>query len=122
MDTLGNMIDNLKALKEEKKEIEEQLRQKVGEILAAEEELMDAMDAQGVKKSTGECATASISTTTVPNVENWDAFYEYIHENRFYHLLERRPSAVACRELFETKGFIPGVIPFNKRRLNVRAA
>lgn len=121
MSTVGAKIDALHALREEKRKIESKLSEKVSEIAALEEELMDQMDVQNITKSTGSKATVSISVSVKPAVEDWDAFYAYIHRHKYYHLLERRPSVTGCRELFDTKGVIPGVTPFTQRKLNVRS-
>jgi hypothetical protein len=63
----------------------------------------------------------SITESVRPSVENWDDFYRFIHRHKYYHLLDRRPSVTGCRELFETKGNIPGVVPFTKRKINLRS-
>ena len=121
MSTVGAKIDALHALREDKRQLEELLKAKVQEIDLAENDLIEQMDAQNITKSTGLKATVSITTTTKPSVEDWDAFYAYIHKNKYYHLLERRPSVTGCRELFDTKGVIPGVVPFTQRKLNIRS-
>lgn len=121
MSTVGAKIDSLHALREEKRQLEELLKAKAQEIDLMENELIDLMDAQNITKSTGLKATVSITTSTKPSVEDWDAFYAFIHKHRYYHLLERRPSVTGCRELFDTKGQIPGVVPFSQRKLNIRS-
>lgn len=121
MSTVGVKIDALHALREEKRQLEETVKAKVQEIDLLENELIDQMDAQGIVKSTGSKATVSISTSVKPSVEDWDAFYAFINKNKYFHLLERRPSVTGCRELFDTKGKIPGVVPFTQRKLNVRS-
>lgn len=121
MSTVGAKIDTLHALREEKRLLEEQVKAKAQEIDLAENELIEQMDQQNITKSTGSKATVSISTSVKPSVEDWDAFYAYIHKNKYYHLLERRPSVTGCRELFDTKGKIPGVVPFTQRKLNIRS-
>ena len=113
--TLGHKIDALQRLKFRKRQITEQLETLQKEIDLAESGLLAAMEMQDVKKSTGHLATASIVESLVPQVQDWDAFYEYIYRNKYGHLLDRRPSVSGCRELFETKGVIPGVVPFTKR-------
>jgi hypothetical protein len=120
MATIGWMIDQLQAIREEKRHTEAQLKEIEERYAALQETLISAMHAEGVSKSTGHRATASISTSIKPSVEDWDVFYEFIHRNKYYHLLERRPAVLACRELFETKGAIPGVVPFTKETLNLR--
>ena len=121
MSTVGAKIDALHALREEKRQLEELLKAKVQEIDLAENDLIEQMDQQNITKSTGSKATVSISTSVKPSVEDWDAFYAYIHKNKYYHLLERRPSVTGCRELFDHKGAIPGVVPFTQRKLNIRS-
>ena len=121
MNTVGAKIDALHALREEKRQLEELLKAKAQEIDLAENDLIEQMDQQNITKSTGSKATVSISTSVKPSVEDWDAFYAYIHKNKYYHLLERRPSVTGCRELFDHKGAIPGVVPFTQRKLNIRS-
>ena len=121
MSTVGAKIDALHALREGKRQLEELLKAKAQEIDLMENELIELMDQQNISKSTGTKATVSITTSTKPSVEDWDAFYAYIHKNKYYHLLERRPSVTGCRELFDTKGKIPGVVPFTQRKLNIRS-
>lgn len=121
MSTVGAKIDALHALREEKRQLEELLKAKAQEIDLAENDLIEQMDQQNITKSTGSKATVSISTSVKPSVEDWGAFYAYIHKNKYYHLLERRPSVTGCRELFDHKGAIPGVVPFTQRKLNIRS-
>lgn len=121
MSTVGAKIDALHALREDKRQLEELLKAKAQEIDLMENELIELMDQQNISKSTGTKATVSITTSTKPSVEDWDAFYAYIHKNKYYHLLERRPSVTGCRELFDHKGAIPGVVPFTQRKLNIRS-
>jgi hypothetical protein len=121
MNTIGAKIDALHALREEKRQLEELLKAKAQEIDIAENELIELMDKQNITKSTGSKATVSISTSVRPSVEDWDAFYAFIHRHKYYHLLERRPSVTGCRELFDHKGAIPGVVPFTQRKLNIRS-
>ena len=121
MSTIGVKIDQLHALREQKRAFEEQIKQLSGQMDELENQLIDQMDKEGVTKSTGNAATVSISTSVKPSVDDWDAFYAYIHRYKYYHLLERRPSVTGCRELLETKGKIPGVVPFTQRKLNIRS-
>ena len=121
MSTIGVKIDRLHALREQKRALEEQIKQLSEQMNELENQLIDQMDKEGVTKASGRAATVSITTSVKPSVEDWDAFYAYIHRHKYYHLLERRPSVTGCRELLETKGKIPGVIPFTQRKLNIRS-
>lgn len=121
MSTIGAKIDQLHALREQKRALEGQIRQLTEQMNVLENDLIDQMDKEGVTKLTGNTATVSVTTSVKPSVEDWDVFYAYIHRFKYYHLLERRPSVAGCRELFETKGKIPGVVPFIQRKLSIRS-
>lgn len=118
--TLAQLGDKMHEVREEKRALEEQVKVKEEEYKALEILLIEALDEQGMTKGDGKQANFTISESTVPQVTNWDDFYRYIHKNKYWHLLERRPSVTGCRELFDTKGAIPGVEKFTKRRINLR--
>ncbi len=120
-ETTGSLSDQYFMYREQKRTHEEAIKQLEDKMSLIETKLIEAMDADGITKATGKKATVSISEQIRPNVQDWDAFYAYIHKNKFYHLLDRRPSVSGCRELFETKGKVPGVVPFTARRINMRA-
>ena len=117
---LGLQIDALFKIREELRELQEKEKAVQARITIAEAGVMEAMTAQGVDKSTGKLATVSISETITGNVVDWDAFWLYVYKNKFGHLLQRRVSDPAIRELFEQKGGVPGVEPFTKVKLNLR--
>ena len=121
MSTIGAKIDKLHDLREQKRALEEQIKVLVNQASELENALMEQMDTEGVSKSTGNSATVSITLSVKPSVDDWEAFYKYIHRMKYYHLLERRPSVTGCRELLETKGKIPGIVPFTQRKLNIRS-
>ena len=117
----GALSDKLFMLREQKRVHEEAIKQISDQMSLVETQLLEAMDKDEITKATGKKATVSISETIRPNVQDWDAFWAYIHRHKFYHLLERRPSVSGCQELFEKKGNIPGVVPFTQRRINMRS-
>lgn len=121
MSTIGVKIDTLQKLREKKRKLEASVKEVADSMSVLEKELMEQMDTEGVMKSTGKLASVSISESVKPSIEDWDLFYGYIHRNKYYHLLERRPSVTGCRELFEKKGKIPGVVPFTQRTINMRS-
>jgi hypothetical protein len=117
--TLGSLIDQASSLRERKRALEEQAKVVGAELQELEAKIIEALDKEGVTSSTGRLATGSVTESVVPQVEDWDLFYAYIFKNKYGHLLDRRPSVTGCRELFETKGKIPGVLPYVKRKLSL---
>lgn len=120
MSTTGQKIDHLHTLREKRRMLEAQIEDINREYRNTEIELLNEMQASGLDKATGKFANVSIQESQKPQIEDWDAFYKYIGKTGYYHLLERRPSTSGCRELFETKGSIPGVIPVTLKRISLR--
>lgn len=117
---IGSSIDKLYAVREKIREYESKIKELQETKSELEAQLLQCMDKEGVTKSTGKRASVSISENVKPSVEDWDEFYKFLHRNKAYYLLERRPSVSGCRELFEKRGKIPGVVPFVQRSVNLR--
>lgn len=118
----GVAVDQLIKLREKKRDLEASVKSLEGQIEDMQSQLLEQMEASGTDKLSGKLGTASISTSVVANVEDWDALYPYIAKNKLWHLLQRRVSDPAYRELLDAGKKVPGVQPFNKKRLNLRAA
>lgn len=121
MASIGSKIDALHDLREEKRKYEQKISEITETMNLAEADLLKQMQKENVDKATGKKATVSVSESIKPNVEDWDRFYAYIFKNKYTHLLERRPSVTGCRELFESKRVIPGVVPVTITKLNMRS-
>lgn len=119
--TVGSLIDQIWAVREEKRRLEADVKEVASRIAELEEQLMERLQAEGLDKASGTKATVFVSTNTVAAVEDWDALWAYIIKNKYTHLLQRRVSDPAYRELLEAGKKVPGVQPFVKRSLNVRS-
>ena len=122
MSNIGTQIDALFKLKAKHKKAQEAADAVKEQITAAEKDLMATMLDSGIEKSGAKGGTIVVSKSLVPSVTDWDAYYAFIHKTKFYHLLERRPSATGCRELFEMGKKVPGVEPVTKMSLRYTAA
>lgn len=118
--TLGLISDEILAKQKEIKRLNELVEVAEGEKKVLCEELMIAADLQKLEKGGGKSSAFTIKPQTVPQVENWDLFYEYIYENRYGHLLQRRPGVQACAELWEQGKMIPGVEKFTQMKVSVK--
>ncbi len=83
--------------------------------------IIEKLEEQGVDSTRTDVATVSISVTNHPNVEDWDAFAEYVVENNAVYLLQRRVSSKAVEELVAGGEAVPGVTFFEKKSLNLRS-
>lgn len=117
---VGAIIDNIWGLREQKHELEAQAKEVALKIEQEEAQLMEHLEKEGLKKAAGAKASVSIGSAVVADVQDWDAFWSYIIKNKYTHLLQRRVSEPAYRELLDAGKKVPGVVPFTKRRLNVR--
>jgi predicted transcriptional regulator len=119
--SLGTLVDKLWAIREKRRELDAQVKELEGQASDLESEIMETMAEQGLDKMSGAMASVSITTNTVANVESWDDFLAFVYKKKYGHLLQRRVSDPAYRELLEQGVKVPGVNPFNKQRLNLRS-
>ena len=119
---IGKSIDKVFLLRKKKAELEAAMKDVEGQIADLDAEIMEAMHQSGLEKTATKMGTVSVSTSTVAQVEDWDAFLAYIYKNKYGHLLQRRVGDPAWRELIEQGKKVPGTTGFIKKRLNYRTA
>lgn len=122
--TLGAQIDAIYALKLKKKQHEDEAVS-LGKLIEAKEIILFAeLEEQKIAGAKGKSASASIRESVVPQVEDWDEFYKYIHRNKAYELFERRVHAGAWREHAERRRekTVPGTVPYTKRKVQITKA
>ena len=119
---IGKTIDKIFSLRKKKAELESAVKDLEGQIALLDAEVLEALEASGVEKTATKHGTVSISVSTVAQVTDWDAFLSYVYKNKYGHLLQRRVSDPAWRELVEQGKKVPGTTGFTKKRLNYRAA
>jgi hypothetical protein len=115
---LSTLIDMLVAEEAQREEA-----QKVVDAIKENEEvlheaILEALAATGVDRVSYAGRTAKREEKVIPSLKDWDSFTKFIHRNKYYHLVERRPAVLACRELLALKGKIPGIEPFVKVKLS----
>ena len=99
--TLGSLIDKLYAVREKRRELAEKDKLLAAEVDELQAAILARLEAEGTDKASSKKATVSRSTVTVANVTDWDKFWAFIHKNKFNHMLQRRVSDPAYRELVE---------------------
>jgi predicted nuclease with TOPRIM domain len=118
--SINTVADDILKLQTRRKKLEEQ----AGVIEAQEKDLKKELQELAEKSNLtfgGNKKSAwKLTPQVVPQATNWDEFYEYLHENKYYHLLQRRPAVKACQELWEQKIEIPGIEKFKSTRIDVK--
>ena len=119
--TVGELVQQMLDIRDERSHIEEKDKLLREQWRGLETVLMAKLDEQGMKRATVDgVATATLTVQTLPQVVDWDAFYEYVIENKAMHMLHRRVSSGAFRELNDAGEVVPGVDAYDKRSISLR--
>lgn len=118
--TTAEIIAKLLDVRRERRRISARDKELIAEFRALESTLLVRLDEQGVEKASTTAGTATITETVLPQVTDWDAFYEWMTENDSLHLLQKRPAAAAFRELTDSGETIKGVVPYTQRAIGLR--
>lgn len=116
----GELVDNMYALRTEKEELMAAAKKLAESIKLMEVEVMARMDKEGTTMTRGKNAQVILTESDVPQVSDWDEFYEYVLENEAMHLLQRRIAVPAARETIESGDEIAGVSIFTVRQISLR--
>lgn len=121
--SIGAQIDELHELREKLRNLEKMKQGMQKRKDQLEFDLMASLEAQELSSGRGNTATVTIQRTTLPNIKDWDEFYKFISENDAFYLLERRPAAIAYRELLEARGgeAVPGAESFERVSISLRS-
>lgn len=122
--SLGTLVDELWAAREDKRQLNEKLKVVEGGIDALTSELIERMEAEGLDRAAGKAASISVTPSTIPQIEDWETLLAFLVKSKNLHLLQRRISPDPWRELMTLRGgkpdAVPGTVPFVKKTLNLR--
>jgi seryl-tRNA synthetase len=117
--TLGACADELYELKQERSQLNQQLAKLDERRKELEQHLVDQLSAQDAKGISGELVKASIVVERVGTAKDWGKIYAYVKRNGAFHLLQRRLSNTALREIWEAGKKVPGVEIFNHKKVSL---
>jgi len=103
------------------KAMEREFNEQSKKVTALREMMLSEMTIAGTVAYKGSLGTLSIRTSEQPVVNDWDALYQFILQNKAFDLLQRRVSSTAYRDRLED-GEVPGVTTFEKQTLFVTLA
>lgn len=118
--TLNELIQSLSLLVAKKKTMDLDIKDLNKEIEKLQWRIMQAMDAEGIVKTSTSAGDVALKESVYAKVEDWDVFGEFIYENRYLHLLEKRVAPLAYRELLNLGRAVPGVLPNTVRKLSFK--
>lgn len=112
------LIGDLYKLDEQKKKAAAVLKEIESKIAVAEEELIQHLGLEGLGRADLKNGLGvQVDESIVPQVEDWEAFFKFMASKKQYHMVERRPSVTAYRELRELGKVVPGLRDFTKKKL-----
>ena len=117
---LNDEIDRAFMLRERKRGLEAQIKETNSEITECMEWLIKRYDDIGTTTARGKLASATLTETLVPRIEDWGLVQEWIMENDAMYLVYRRVSSGPWKELLDSGQVVPGITPFAKRAISLR--
>lgn len=116
---LDETIDHMFMLREAKRGLEAQIKELNAEIAECNEALIQRYAEVGTITARGTLASATITETVVPKIEDWGAVEQYVLDNDAVYLLHRRISAGPWKEILDMGETVPGITPFTKRSISL---
>ena len=107
--TLGARVDAFYKMRSTRLAAEKKIEAMKKSESEAKEEILRLLTSSKLEGAKGKHATVAITSTEVPMVADWSAFYEYIKTTGQIELLEKRPAKGSCVERWEAGVEIPGV-------------
>ncbi len=117
---LDDTIDRLFLLRETKRGLEGQIKEVNADIDTLNNSLIAKYDEIGTVTARGRYASATITESVVPTIEDWGKVSQYILDNDAMYLVHRRISSGPWKELVDTGAVVPGIVPFTKRAISLR--
>lgn len=117
---IGTIVDSMFDLREQKRELETKIKLLDDKFNSEQELLMERLEAEKTDSAKGKKASVSITTGVVANVTDWSELERFVKRTGNFQLFQRRISDPAFRELMESKGKVPGIEPFTKKKVNLR--
>jgi hypothetical protein len=117
---INDKIDEMYMLRERKRGLEAQLKDCIAEIAECQTWLITRYKEVGTSTAKGALASATITETLVPQIEDWGQVQEWVMENDAIYLLHRRISSGPWKELMDAGTEVPGIEPYTKVAISLR--
>jgi hypothetical protein len=84
-----------------------------------ENRLIALMENIGTTTVKNDLGNFRISTSVLPVAKDWEAIHAYIKTNDAFHLMQKRLSSTAYREMVSAGEDIPGTESFEKQTISI---
>lgn len=110
---VGACADRLYELRQKRLEMQKAVDAVADEEKALKDHIINTLPKSEASGVAGKVARVTVVTKDVPQVDDYDAFYEYVRKNKAFDLLQRRLNTSAVEERLEAGKQIPGVKIFH---------
>jgi hypothetical protein len=117
---VDDVINALSKLKNQKDDLNKQLKDLNVCKDALENKLYKLMATAGISRASNGVATVSIGTEVVFNATDWDAVYAHVQSTGDFSIMHRRLSNAAIREIESAGGAVPGTEAVEMQKVNFR--
>lgn len=118
---IGSEIDRLFLLREQKRQLQEQITEINKEYEGIEAELISIMELEQLEKASGTHATATIKIDSYPSVDDLELFTRFVVENERWDMLRKQANAGPIREMLEQQNMLPpGISVYEKAKCLLR--
>lgn len=118
--SLGSLIDQRFELRVKRMKAAKEVEAMKSQEKKLEDDIKEKMKEAGdLQIAGGHLANVSLNPTTVAHVVDWDKVHEFIRETGHFHLLQKRMSDPAYREMLTHDIQVPGVEPTTLTKLSL---
>lgn len=109
MSRIGELTGELFKIKKRKAALKEQHAELHKQQQNLEKDLIEVLKEQGLNKISTDYGAVYLREKTVPKVVEWEAFNDYVTQNNYLHLFQRRVSVASWKDLHDQGIEVPGV-------------
>ena len=117
--TLGACADMLYTLREERAALQRQADAIEAKEKMIKEKVIAELPKSDQTGAIGSIARVTIVPKSVPQVEDWPAFYAYVAKKKAWPMLQKRLGEAAIRERWDAGEKVPGVTSFDFKTVSV---
>jgi len=119
----AHIIRDMVQVRDERRSIAKRDKELIAQWDELKAQLLAKMKEQGddISSISSKSHTATKTADTVPIVDDWDQFYQWLWETKSWHLMQRRIAVGAFREVIDSGGEIPGLRPDEKVDISLTA-
>lgn len=117
--TIGACADRLYKIKDEMSKLNKMVEELDKERKTIQEHVINTLPKSNATGVSGKLANVSVRNVDIPQVKDWDKFYEFVRKSKRTDLLQRRLSEGAISEILDAGKKVPGVEPFTVVKISL---